>query len=147
MVNDSNSLQGLGAPRTFGKNQEMVFLGRDIGTEEKDYGNQLGEEIDRAVTGLLNAAYNQAVEVIKTHQPKLVRLAEYLIEHEKVSGEAMNRLFNADDETGDEPAEPVTPPETPPSFAPAKPKARARRKPAAPQTAPTLSSTSNDSES
>ncbi len=139
VVKDSRSLDGLGAPRTFGKVQEMVFLGRDIGTEEKDYSDGLAEEIDHAVTGLLNKAYEQAVDVIKTHQSKLVRLAEFLIEHETVSGEAMNRLFNTDGETGSEGAIPPVSPETPPAFDPARPEPQ----PATPQPAPTLPSTSS----
>ena len=142
VVKDSRSLDGLGAPRTFGKIQEMVFLGRDMGTEEKDYGAALGEEIDHAVTALMNTAYEQAVEVIKTHQSKLVRLAEYLIEHETVSGEAMNRLFNADGDAGNEPASPVTPPETPPSFSPTPSPVPTSH----PTPAPTLPSSSSEAE-
>jgi len=115
-----------------------------MGTEEKDYGDKLAEEIDRAVTTLMNGAYEQAVEVIKSHQSKLVRLAEFLIEHETVSGEAMNRLFNADEETGKEPAEPVTPPESPPSYSPTQPSPHPQ--PAAPQPVPTLPSTTGKGE-
>ena len=143
VVKDSHSLDGLGAPRTFGKVQEMVFLGREIG-EEKDYGDKVAEEIDHAVNGLINAAYEQAVETIMTHQPKLVRLAEYLIEHETVSGESMNRLFNSEGESGEEPSSPVIPPETPPSLDPAPPP---HSQPAAPRPAPSLSSTSGEAES
>ena len=146
IIKNSQSLDGLGAPRTFGKIQEMVFLGRDMGQEEKDYGDKIAEEIDHAITGLMNAAYEQAVETITTHQSKLVRLAEYLIEYETVSGEAMNRLFNADDESGGEPATPITPPETPPEYN-ADPSPAAHQQPAAPQPAATLPSTSTDGDS
>jgi len=145
IIKDSHSLDGLGAPRTFGKVQEMVFLGRDFGQEEKDYGDKIAEEIDHAITGLMNSAYQQAVEVITTHQSKLVRLAEYLIEYETVSGEAMNRLFNADDEQNGEPATPITPPETPPEYN-ANPSPAAHPQPAATQPAPTLPSTSTDAD-
>ena len=82
IIRNSNSLDGLGAPRTFGKPEEMVFLGRGSGGEEKDYGDNVGEEIDLAVSELINRAYEDAVQAITTHQPKLVRLAEYLIEYE-----------------------------------------------------------------
>jgi hypothetical protein len=145
-VKVSHSLDGLGAPRTFGKVQEMVFLGRDMGGEEKDYGESIGKEIDFAISVLINTAYEQAVETITTHQSKLVRLAEYLIEYETVSGEAMNRLFNSDDEPGAEPATPVTPPETPPAYN-ANPSPATHPQPAAPQPAPTLPSTSTDGDS
>jgi ATP-dependent Zn protease len=145
-VKVSHSLDGLGAPRTFGKVQEMVFLGREIGQEEKDYGDKIGEEIDHAISVLINTAYEQAVETITTHQSKLVRLAEYLIEYETVSGEAMNRLFNADDESDGEPATPIAPPETPPEYD-ADPSPAAHQQPASPQPAATLPSTSTDGDS
>jgi cell division protease FtsH len=142
-IKDSHSLDGLGAPRTFGKVQEMVFLGRDLG-EEKDYGDKVAEEIDHAVKNLLDVAYVQAVNVMNTHKPKLIRLAEYLIEHETVSGEAMNRLFNSDDETGKEPGIPAVPPETPPSFDPTP--APVHSQPVVPRPVPTLPSTSGETE-
>ena len=144
MVKDSHSLDGLGAPRTFGKVQEMVFLGREIG-EEKDYGDKVAEEIDHAVKGLMNTAYEMAVGSIMTHKPKLVRLAEYLIEHETVSGESMNRLFNSEGESGNEPGDPVVPPQTPPSLDPTPPPAHSQ--PVAPRPAPSLSSTSGEADS
>ena len=93
----------------------------------------------------MNSAYELAVESIMTHKPKLVRLAEYLIEYETVSGEAMNRLFNADGEAGTEPGSPVMPPETPPSLDPTPPPTHTQ--PAAPRPAPSLSSTSGDADS
>ena len=127
-------------PRTFGKVQELVFLGREI-SEERDYGDKVAEQIDEEVKTLIVNAYKDAEQLLITHKPKLVRLAEYLIEYETVSGEAMNRIFNSDDEPGKEPAIPVAPPETPPSFDPAP------AQPAVPQPVPTLPSTSSDADS
>ncbi|MCH7567611.1 MAG: response regulator, partial [Nitrospirae bacterium] len=51
VVKNSNSLEGLGAPRTFGKREELVFLGREI-SEERDYGNRIADEIDEKVKEL-----------------------------------------------------------------------------------------------
>jgi hypothetical protein len=138
IIKDSHSLDGLGAPRTFGKAEEMVFLGRSSGGEERDYADRMGEEIDHAVSELINTAYDLAVDTIKIHQSRLVRLAEYLIEYETVSGEAMNRLFNADDESGGNPATPPVEPETPPAYTPS-PESPAQA--GNPQPAATLSST------
>ena len=145
VIKDSQSLDGLGAPRTFGKAEEQVFLGRGMVGEEKDYGDRIGEEIDHAISVLINQAYEQAVDAIKSHQSKLVRLAEYLIEYETVSGEAMNRLFNADDEPGGEPAIPHTSPDTPPAYN-ASPTAGGHPQPTVPQPSPTLTSSSTDGE-
>ena len=120
-------------PRTFGKREEMVFLGREI-SEERDYGDKVAEEIDEEVKMLINEAYDHANELLVTHKAKLVRLAEYLIEYETVSGAAMNHLFN-DDNPGSEPdVVPAVPPEPPPYTAP-RPQPNIQ-----PQPAPTLSS-------
>ena len=121
-------------PRTFGKREELVFLGREI-SEERDYGDKVAEEIDQEVKDLVKNAYQQACQILTEHKPKLVRIAEYLIEHEAVSGEELNRLFNAEDgdlEPGGPP--PVAPPEPPP-YAP-----KPEPPPYAPQPAPSLSS-------
>ena len=123
-------------PRTFGKREEMIFLGREL-SEERDYGDRVAEEIDEEVKGLINLAYTQANEILITHKPKLVRLAEYLIEFETVSGEALNHLFN-DDQFGIEPeGAPAIPPEPPPYISP-RPQPNIQ-----PQPAPSLSSSSD----
>ncbi|MFQ6028712.1 MAG: hypothetical protein ACE5Q6_14605, partial [Dehalococcoidia bacterium] len=72
-----------------------------------------------------------AQEILTTHKPKLVQVAEYLIEHEAVSGDDLNRLFNAGD-SDDEPGVGAVPTEPPP-YAP---------KPTAPtfQPSPTMTS-------
>jgi hypothetical protein len=77
------------------------------------------------------------VEILVTHKPKLVRLAEYLIEHETVSGDQLNGIIG-DDEFGGEPGTPAVPP-TPPPYSPPP------LKPLVPQPAPTLSSQSDPS--
>jgi cell division protease FtsH len=118
-------------PRTFGKREELVFLGREL-SEQRDYGERVAEEIDGEVKDLINKAYRCAEEILITHKPKLVRMAEYLIEHESVSGDILNRIFNGED-LSEEPGTPVVLPETPPYSPPPG-------HPAMPQPAPALSS-------
>ncbi len=106
-------------PRTFGKREELVFLGREL-NEERDYGDKIAEEIDGEVRHLIHGAYRQAQEVLLDYKPKLVQVAEYLIEHEAISGDALVELFN-DDLPGTEP-EPVEPTPAPHSpYAPPAP--------------------------
>ncbi len=122
-------------PRTFGKREEMIFLGREL-SEERDYGDKVAEEIDEEVKGLIIRAYTEANDILVNHKPKLVLLAEYLIEHETVSGEALNHLFNGE-QPGTEPGGvPVVPPEPPPHPAP-RPQPTIQPRPV-----PTLPSTS-----
>ena len=123
-------------PRTFGKREEMVFLGREI-SEERDYGDKVAEEIDDEVKMLINRAYEEANQILITHKPKLVRLAEYLIEHETVSGEALNHLFNEDEPGTQTDPVPATPPDPSPYTTP-RPQPTIQPRPA-----PTLSSTSD----
>ena len=121
-------------PRTFGKREELVFLGREI-SEERDYGDRVAEEIDEEVKNLINLAYQRAEEILATDKPKLVRLAEYLIQHETVTGENLDRVFNEDD-LGDEPGTPAIPPATPPRSPSPVP-------PTVPHPAPSLTSQSD----
>ena len=103
-------------PRTFGKREELVFLGREI-SEERDYGDKVAEEIDEEVKSLFSMSHRRAEEILVTHKPKLVRIAEYLIEYETISGDSLNDLLS-DENMGDEPATPAIPPEPPP-YSPA----------------------------
>ena len=122
-------------PRTFGKREEMVFLGREI-SEERDYGDKVAEEIDNEVRSLINLSYEQANKLLITHKPKLVLLAEYLIEHETVSGEALNHLFNEQEPGTQTEGVPAPSPDPSPYTSP-RPQPTIQPRPA-----PTLSSTS-----
>ena len=106
-------------PRTFGKREEMVFLGREI-SEERDYGDKIAEEIDDEVRHLINNAYRQAQQLLIDNKPKMVQVAEYLIEHEAISGDALTNLFN-DLPPGTEPEPAVPDAPTPSPYAPPAP--------------------------
>ena len=124
-------------PRTFGKREEMVFLGREI-SEERDYGDHVAEEIDLEVRDLTNRAYDNARQILIDRKPKLVQVAEYLIEHEAISGDELIRLFDLDDPSAEgDTGTPVMPPESPPPYAP-----RPAPPPIVPHPAPSLSSQS-----
>ena len=104
-------------PRTFGKREELVFLGREI-SEERDYGDRVAEEIDDEVKELINMAYTRARDILVTNKARLVQLSEYLIEHETIAGESLGQLFDEGGLGGEPDATPAVPPEPPP-YAPA----------------------------
>ncbi len=137
MVKRYGMSESLG-PRTFGKVQEMVFLGREI-SEERDYGDKIAEEIDDEVRVLIKLAYERAQEILVTNKPKLVLLSEYLIEHETISGDNMVRLLD-DGAIGDDPGTPAIPPDAPPETPPMTP---SPAQPPIGQPSPALSSTSD----
>ena len=112
-------------PRTFGKREEMVFLGREI-SEQRDYSDKIAETIDSEVHDIIDSAYNVATEVIREHMPKLEQLAEYLIEYETIEVDELNTLWETPPEATDErpdsgPEDDPDPQPDAPPIAPAPP--------------------------
>ena len=89
-------------PRTFGKREELVFLGKEI-TEQRDYSDSVAETIDDEVHSIIDAAYKTAIRLITAHKNKLTQLSKYLIDNETIEDEELNKLF-------DSPAPPLTDP-------------------------------------
>ena len=80
-------------PRTFGKREELVFLGREI-SEQRDYSDTIAETIDDEVHSLVQTAYEVAKSLLNENLGKLSALAKYLVEHESVEGEELTNLLN-----------------------------------------------------
>ena len=57
-------------PQTFGEKEELIFLGREIG-EQRNYSEEIAEEIDREVRKLVDEAYERA----RDHHPQVPRQA------------------------------------------------------------------------
>jgi cell division protease FtsH len=79
-------------PRTFGKAQEMVFLGREI-SEQRDYSDKVAEEIDEEVQTIILEAYSVCREILTDNGAKLVQIAKYLMANEMVEGKDLDALF------------------------------------------------------
>ncbi|MDI6820580.1 MAG: ATP-dependent zinc metalloprotease FtsH [Patescibacteria group bacterium] len=81
-------------PRSFGKTQELIFLGREISTE-KDYSEEIGAEIDKEVKSLINKALNTAKKIIETRKETLDRIAKILIEKETLEHEEFYKIIKS----------------------------------------------------
>ena len=81
-------------PRTFGKREELVFLGREI-SEQRDYSDTIAETIDDEVHGLVQNAYEVAKSLLNDNLGKLSALAKHLVEHESVEGDELKNLLNS----------------------------------------------------
>jgi cell division protease FtsH len=92
MVTDFGMSDKLG-PRTFGDKQELVFLGREI-SEQKDYGDQLADNIDEEVNRVIREAQGTARKILTEYKSKLVSLAKKLIEKETLEGEELEKVFD-----------------------------------------------------
>ncbi|MFH1474704.1 MAG: cell division protein FtsH, partial [Chloroflexota bacterium] len=92
MVTEFGMSDRLG-PRAFGKRDELVFLGRDIG-EQRNYSDDVAKQIDEEVWSLIETAYSRATEVLTTHRAKLDLLASTLVEKETLDAEEFEALFS-----------------------------------------------------
>ena len=81
-------------PRTFGKRDELVFLGREI-SEQRDYSDSIAEQIDDEVQSLIGRAYDTAMRLLKEYRPNLERVSEYLLENETIEGENFADIFES----------------------------------------------------
>ena len=79
-------------PQTFGEKEELIFLGREIG-EQRNYSEEIAEEIDREVRKLVNEAHVRATTIIRESRAKLDELARRLIEHETVDASEFQAMF------------------------------------------------------
>jgi cell division protease FtsH len=125
-------------PRTFGKREEMVFLGREI-TEQRDYSDRIAEDIDTEVHMLVDEAYSLARDTLLENCDKLHQVAKYLIEHETVEGPELAELFDSVAPVSERPtpAAAATAVVEPPEEKPAKSKQRTPRgRSSGPNTAP-----------
>jgi cell division protease FtsH len=79
-------------PMTFGKSEELVFLGREI-TTEKDYSEKVAAEIDAQVHGFISRAYETAERVLKVNKAALKKIADTLIQKETLEQEEFYGLL------------------------------------------------------
>jgi cell division protease FtsH len=82
-------------PRTFGKKEEMIFLGREI-SEQRDYSERIAQDIDDEVQGIILRAYNRAKQTLHEHYAKLTQIARYVLTQETVEGDELNKLFESE---------------------------------------------------
>ncbi len=72
-------------PLTFGKREEMIFLGKEI-AQHQDYSEQTAQEIDQEVRRFVIEAYERAKELAKSRIGALHALAASLLEREVLEG-------------------------------------------------------------
>ena len=80
-------------PRTFGKREELVFLGREI-SEQRDYSDSVAEQIDDEVHSLIEGAYQTAMRILKENRPRLDNVSNYLMENETIEEDQFPDIFD-----------------------------------------------------
>ena len=79
-------------PLTYGDREEMVFLGREI-SEQRNYSERVAKQIDAEVRRIVTAAYDQALDILRTHRDKLEALSERLLDVETVERKEFEALM------------------------------------------------------
>lgn len=70
-------------PMTFGKNEELVFLGKEI-SHERNYSEQVAAEIDAEVATFIKQAHDTAKKIISGRRRALNAIAEALLQKENL---------------------------------------------------------------
>ena len=80
----------LGA-RTFGKKDELVFLGREM-HEERNYSEKTAQDIDIEVSHLIDEAFKRATDILTEKRAILDTLARTLLEKETLEKDEFNAI-------------------------------------------------------
>lgn len=78
-------------PRTFGKKEELIFLGKEM-HEEKDYSEHTAEMIDKEVSSFINTAFTTAEKILTDNKEVLQKLVNELLEKETIERERFNEI-------------------------------------------------------
>ncbi|MCG3777697.1 MAG: ATP-dependent zinc metalloprotease FtsH [Nitrospira sp.] len=79
-------------PLTFGKKEEEVFLGRELGSR-RDFSEQIAQEIDQEVKRLVTENYERAKRLLTEHMASLKGLAEALLEKEVLDSADIDQII------------------------------------------------------
>lgn len=94
MVTKYGMSERLGA-RTFGDQNNEVFIGLDYG-HTVDYSQETAAVIDEEIHKIIDECYTRCTDILNSHRESLTKVAELLLEKEKIEGEEFDALFAAD---------------------------------------------------
>ena len=91
MVTRYGMSENLG-PGVFGKDEDFVFLGREIG-HTKDYSEVVAGKIDEEISNFLKRGLEKAQKIISAHKAILKKIADTLIQKEVLEQEEFEKLI------------------------------------------------------
>jgi len=91
MVKQFGMTKSLG-PVTYGENEELVFLGRDLG-EHKNYSEETASKIDKTVMKLVKEAQIRAKKILSDHKAELKKVAVKLLRDETINKKEFEAVF------------------------------------------------------
>ncbi len=112
-------MSGMG-PLTFGKPDQEIFLGRDLG-RRPDYSEATAIQIDNEVKRIVTSAYERGRKLIDEHQKAMHRIAKTLLEKEVLDGEEILAIIAEETGTDVSKLRKTGPPKPPPVAPPGAP--------------------------
>ncbi len=79
-------------PLAYGKNQQEIFLGRDLATQ-RDFSEDTAIKIDQEVKKFVMTGYQRAKEILSSHRDAMSRVADALLVHEALDGNEVRLLL------------------------------------------------------
>jgi cell division protease FtsH len=79
-------------PLAYGKNQQEIFLGRDLATQ-RDFSEDTAIKIDQEVKKFISSAYQRAHDVLTGNREALMRISEALLEREVLDASEVKLLI------------------------------------------------------
>jgi cell division protease FtsH len=79
-------------PMVYGKKEELVFLGREI-SEQRDYSEQIAQQIDTSIQKLITEAYAEAKAILEKYRSELDQIAARLLEKETLDAGEFQEIF------------------------------------------------------
>jgi len=80
-------------PITFGENSDEVFLGKGMASGGRNYSEEVASQIDEEVREIIGEAYVTCERILREHMDKLDKVANTLLEKEKIDGEEFDAIF------------------------------------------------------
>ena len=82
-------------PLTFGKNEEQIFLGREI-SRHQQYSENTAIRIDKEIKSFVSECDQKAREILQANREALIRLAENLLEYETLDSTEIEAIIKGE---------------------------------------------------
>jgi cell division protease FtsH len=79
--------------RVFGKRDELVFLGKELGEHQKDYSEEVAAKIDIEVSRIVDEGYKRAEQLINKNKKKMEEVSDVLLKKETLEAPEFNKLM------------------------------------------------------
>lgn len=79
-------------PRTVGKNNEQVFMGRDFG-DTRNFSEEVASDVDQEIRRILDTNYQRAKDLLLKHEKALHEISMVLFEKETLDKKELDELL------------------------------------------------------